>query len=125
MEVVNTTSTANPMYMYNYLNGFVLNPVIFIILLLILVFFGAFSYSLAANRNNITTVSSTGSSSVSRTVGILLVIVLVLLLVVHAFQYFFSINVTAYMQGLFTSTPKAIAGTGPKGSILTFEKPAK
>jgi hypothetical protein len=43
---------------------------------------------------------------VSRTVGILLVVVLVLLLVVHAFQYFFSINVTAYMQGLFTSNPK-------------------
>jgi hypothetical protein len=105
MEVVNTTSTANPMYMYNYLNGFVLNPVIFIILLLILVFFGAFSYSLA-NRNTITTSSSGSTGSVSRIIGILVVIILVVLLVVHAFQYFFSINVTAYVQGLFTSNPK-------------------
>jgi len=102
MEVVNTTSTANPMYMYNYLNGFVLNPVIFIILLLILVFFGAFSYSLA-NRNSM---GYGASVSGSRIVGIFVIIVLVLLLIVHAFQYFFSINISAYMKGLFTSNPK-------------------
>ena len=30
MEVVNTTTTTDPVNMYNYLNSFILNPTVFI-----------------------------------------------------------------------------------------------
>ena len=34
--------------------------------------------------------------------GIIMMVILVILVLVNAFQYFFSLNVTAYIQGLFT-----------------------
>ena len=37
MEVVNTTSTIDPVNMYNYLNNYILNPTVFIIIILIIV----------------------------------------------------------------------------------------
>jgi hypothetical protein len=37
MEVVSTTTTTDPVNMYDYLNGFVLNPMVFIIIALIIV----------------------------------------------------------------------------------------
>jgi hypothetical protein len=45
MEVVNTTSTTDPVNMYNNLNNFILNPIVFIIILLIVVAYYAFSSS--------------------------------------------------------------------------------
>ena len=36
MEVVNTTSTIDPVNMYNYLNNYILNPTVFIIIILII-----------------------------------------------------------------------------------------
>ena len=46
MEVVNTTSTVDPIYMYNYLNSYILNPIVFIILFLIIVAYFIFFSSL-------------------------------------------------------------------------------
>ena len=95
MEVVNTTSTTDPVNMYNYLNSYILNPVVFIILLVILAYYG-FSASLG-NESSIL-----GESQGSNIVGVIIVIILVVLIIMNAFQYFFSINITAYIQGLFT-----------------------
>lgn len=89
MEVVNTTSTTDPVNMYNYLNSYIMNPMVFIILLIIVVAYYAFS-------------SSLGTSSDGNVFGIIIVVILVILIAVNAFQYFFSINVSAYVQGLFT-----------------------
>jgi hypothetical protein len=36
MEVVNTTTTTDPVNMYNYLNNLILNPTVFIIIFLII-----------------------------------------------------------------------------------------
>ena len=99
MEVVNTTSTTDPVNMYNYLNSFVLNPMVFIILFLIIVAYYVFSssssYSLANNDGD-------SNSNASSIFGVIIVAILIVLILVNAFQYFFSINVTAYIQGLFT-----------------------
>jgi len=99
MEVVNTTSTVDPVNMYNYLNGFILNPIVFIIVLLIIVAYFLFAYSLT---NSATTDGSEGGKS--KTIGGIVMVFLLFLLVVNAFQYFFSINVSAYVNGLFTPT---------------------
>jgi hypothetical protein len=101
MEVVNTTSTTDPVNMYNYLNSYILNPIVFIIIFLIIVAYYVFSSSLA-NNNNLVTSSGDSNSNISSTMGIVIIAILIVLIIINAFQYFFSINVTAYIQGLFT-----------------------
>ena len=49
MEVVNTTSTTDPVNMYNYLNSYILNPIVFIIIFLVLVSYYVFSSSLESD----------------------------------------------------------------------------
>ena len=96
MEVVNTTTTMDPVNMYNYLNSYILNPMVFIVILLIIVSYYVFSSSLGNGD------SSVSSDSGSNIMGIIIICILIVLIVINAFQYFFSINVTAYIQGLFT-----------------------
>jgi hypothetical protein len=95
MEVVNTTTTTDPVNMYNYLNSYILNPMVFIILFLIIVAYYVFSYSSLGNNEN-------NNGSGSSIMGVIIIAILVVLILINAFQYFFSINVTAYIQGLFT-----------------------
>lgn len=102
MEVVNTTSTTDPVNMYNYLNSYILNPMVFIIILLIVVAYYVFSSSLDSGSSGL----GNGDDSGSIVMGIIIVAILVVLITVNAFQYFFSINVTAYIQDLFSPTTK-------------------
>lgn len=95
MEVVNTSTTTDPVNMYDYLNTYILNPMVFIIIFLIIVAYYVFSPSTLGNTDGST--NSNGSI-----MGVIIVAILVVLILVNAFQYFFSINVTAYVQGLFT-----------------------
>jgi len=97
MEVVNTTSTTDPVNMYNNLNNFIMNPMIFIILLLIVVAYYTFSSSLGSGVSG-----ASESSNGGGIFGVVIVVILVILILVNALQYFFSINITAYVQGLFT-----------------------
>ena len=96
MEVVNTTTTTDPVNMYNYLNNFILNPMVFIVILIIISYYVFSSY---LGKDNL------GTSENSNGTGIFVAIIigiLVILFLVNALQYFFSINVTAYIQGLFS-----------------------
>lgn len=99
MEVVNTSSTTDPVNMYNYLNSYILNPMVFVIIFLIIVAYYVFSSSLA---NNGSTIVSESSGDMNNIMGIIVIAILIVLIIINAFQYFFSINVTAYIQGLFT-----------------------
>ena len=106
MEVLNTTSTTDPTFYYNYLNKLVANPVVIVIVAVIIIAFIIFSSSLGRGESGYSSLSSSSSSSSSSTesngiFGIIIIVVLVILIVVNAFQYFFSINVTAYIKGLF------------------------
>jgi hypothetical protein len=96
MEVVNTSTTTDPVNMYNYVNSYVLNPIVFITIFLIIIAYYVFSSSLANNQGT----EATGN--VGNIFGSIIVVILVVLIIANAFQYFFSINVTAYVQGLFT-----------------------
>jgi hypothetical protein len=96
MEVVNTTSTTDPVHMYSYLNSYFMNPIVLIIIILIIVsYYGFSSASFLSNTN--------GTDEKSGNIfGIIIGVILLLLIVVNAFQYFFSINVSAYIQDLFS-----------------------
>jgi hypothetical protein len=107
MEVVNTTSTTDPVNMYNYLNSYILNPMVFIIILLIVVAYYVFSSSLDSGSSGAPGTPGLGNGDDgSNVMGIIIVAILIVLIIVNAFQYFFSINVSAYVQDLFSNKPK-------------------
>jgi len=99
MEVINTTTTTNPVNMYDYLNNLILNPTVFIIIFLIIVAYLVFSSSLGNDAISLGNNDSNGGTSI---IGVLVIAILIILILVNAFQYFFSINVSAYVNGLFT-----------------------
>ena len=105
MEVVSTTTTINPLNMYNYLNSFVLNPAVFIILLIVVLYFIFASY-VGANNSDLASGDGSSLNYGTTIIGIIVIVIVFALIVINLFQYFFSINVTAYIQGLFTSEPK-------------------
>ena len=98
---VNTTTTTDPVNYYNNLNDFILNPVVFIIVILIIIAFFVFSSSLG-NTNS----SNSSNGNGQNIMGIIIVAILVVLIIVNALQYFFSVNVTAYMTDIFSNKPK-------------------
>ena len=114
MEIVNTTTTTDPVNMYNNLNNFVLNPMVFTIILLIIIGFYIFSSSLSRGNNmdlgnvndSLLNSSSSSSSAGSKVMMIIIIIILVILIIVNALEYFFSINVKAYIEGILTPTTK-------------------
>jgi heme/copper-type cytochrome/quinol oxidase subunit 2 len=97
MEVT-TTSTTDPVNMYNYLNSYILNPIVFIIVLLIIVAFYVFSSSLGGENSGL----GNNGNTFSNIMGIIIITILIILILANAFQYFFSINVTTYIHGLFS-----------------------
>jgi hypothetical protein len=97
MEVVNTSSTVDPVYMYNWVNSYMLNPIVLIILFFILVAYFIFF----SNLGSITNFDSSSSNS-GTFIGYIILVVIILLVLFNAFQYFFSINVTTYVNGLFS-----------------------
>lgn len=103
MEVVNTTSTTDPVNMYNYLNNYILNPIVFIVILIILLSYYLFSSDAVSGLGNM---QGATSSSGSNIFGIIIVIILAGLIIVNALQYFFSINVTAYISDIFAPVKK-------------------
>ena len=104
MEIVNTTSTTDPVNMYDYLNSFIMNPMVFVILLLIIVVYYVFSSSLGNNQSFSVSSYNTSSTSTYGTgiIGTIIIVIVICLILVNAFQYFFSINLTGYIQGLFS-----------------------
>ena len=100
---VSTTTTTDPVNYYNNLNNFIMNPMIFVILLLIIIAFFVFSSSLG-NKDGSSIISSEGNGQ--NIMGVIIVAILVVLIIVNALEYFFSINVTAYINDLFTNKPK-------------------
>ncbi len=102
MEVVNTTSTTDPVNMYNYLNSYILNPMVFIIILIIILAYYLFSSDAVSGLGNTQGTSTNGSNLM----GIIILVILLCLLIVNALQYFFSINVTAYISDIFAPVKK-------------------
>jgi hypothetical protein len=106
MEVNTTTTTTDPLNMYNYVNNFVLNPVVFIILILIILGYLILFSSLGNNNANGEINSGSTTSYGQSYLGILVVTILIILILINGFQYFFSINVSAYLKNLFTNKPE-------------------
>ena len=105
---INTSSTTDPNNMYNYINNFALNPIVFIIILLVIISYFVFFSSLGNNQTQGFGMDSSDNkySNLQNIFVILIVFVVIILILANAFQYFFSINITAYLKDLFSSNPE-------------------
>ena len=99
---VNTTSTTDPVNMYNYVNNLVLNPVVFIIIFIIIAAYFVLFSGLGDSTNG--QQSSTESSS--NVLAIIVIAILIILILINAFQYFFSIDITATIKNFFSNKPE-------------------
>jgi hypothetical protein len=103
---VSTTSTTDPINMYDYVNNFVFNPIIFIIILLIIIGYFILFYSLGnSNESSMGDVGDDANKG-QKIIGIIVIAVLIVLIIINAFQYFFNISVTAYITDIFSNKPK-------------------
>ena len=106
MNNISTTSTVDPVNMYDYINNLVLNPAVFITILLIIIGYFVLFYSLGDSQPLGITGSTDTSGNGQQILGIIIAAVLVVLVVVNAFQYFFNISITAYVKDFFSNKPK-------------------
>ena len=110
---VNTSTTADTTNIYDYINGFFMNPSAFIIVGIVLVAYFIVFSSLGNNSNNSNTSnsflsdSSSDNSQSSNTILIVIVVVVcILLLIVNGLQYFFGIDMIASVKQLFLGNPQ-------------------
>ena len=99
VQIVNTTTTIDPVNMYNKLNEFIMRPIIFVILLLVVM--GYYSKKIFNIQKGGDLAISDTTNNKGNLFTILIIVILILLILVNALQYFFSINVTAYIKDLF------------------------
>jgi hypothetical protein len=107
---VNTSTTTDTVNMYDYINGFLLNPSAFIIVALVLVAYFIVFSSLGNNSSSASqnTFSSSDSTDYGKTSSALIGVVigiLVVLLLVNGLQYFFGIDVVASIKQVFLGNP--------------------
>ena len=108
---VNTTTTTDPINMYNSVNNIMLNPIVFIILFVIVIIYVIMFASLGKNSSGsnssfIGSEENTNWTDGQQLLGIIIAGVLIFLIIANAFQYFFNISVSAYINDLFTNKPK-------------------
>lgn len=103
---VSTTSTTDPINMYDYVNNFVFNPIIFIIILLIIIGYFILFYSLGnSNESSMGDVGDDANKG-QKIIGIIVIAVLIVLIIINAFQYFFNISINTYITDIFSNKPK-------------------
>lgn len=103
---MNVSTTTDSVNMYDYINNLVFNPIVFIIILLIIIgYFVLFSSLENSNQTNISN-SEMYADKGQKIVGIIIIAVLIVLIVINVFQYFFNVNITAYVKDIFSNKPK-------------------
>ena len=104
---VNTQSTFDTENIYNYMNGFLMNPSAFIIVLAVVIIYIIIFISLGNTTiatPDISTTSS-GSGSSSNIIIIVIVVMLAFLLSINALKYFFGFDIVASVKDIFLGKP--------------------
>ena len=100
------TTTKNQISIYDYLNKFILNPMFFVIIILIIVAYLVFPSSSDLGSNKEFSIANSNNSSSFNILGIIIFIILMILILMFVFQYFLNIDIISYIKGLFTITPE-------------------
>jgi len=107
-----TSSTVEPENMYGYMNNLLTNPTAFIILVIVVLIYIIIFVSLGNSQGSTSTYTnnygqeygSTGTNNTSTIVIIIIAVIFIILVIFNALQYFFSIDIVASVQKLFSPT---------------------
>ena len=109
----NSTSTPDSQNMYNYMNGILMNPSVFIILALVVIVYIIIFLSLGNSAQTGTSFypdatpgSSVTSGSSTNMIIIIVIGVLIVLVLFNGFQYFFGVDIMASLSNLFSGEPQ-------------------
>jgi len=103
---VNTSTTTDTVNMYDYINGFFMNPSAFIIVALVLIAY--FIVFTSLGNNSQPEFSSQPSFEKQKTSSILIAVVvgvLFILLLVNGLQFFFGVDIVASVKQVFLGNP--------------------
>ena len=104
----NTSSTIEPESMYNYMNGLLMNPTVFVILLFVVIIYIIIFVSLGDSSTTSTTIvpglmnKNAGLEGSTNLIIVVVIGILIVLILFNALQYFFSIDIIASIKNLFT-----------------------
>uniref|UniRef100_A0A6C0LFE9 Link domain-containing protein n=1 Tax=viral metagenome TaxID=1070528 RepID=A0A6C0LFE9_9ZZZZ len=105
---VSTTTNQN---IYNYMNTLSINPMVFVILLVVILLYVLLFSSLGKNSTiDYQQTSGTGSGTDIKTAGIIVIIIFCVLALINGVQYFFGINVVTSITNLFSNSPQINIG---------------
>ena len=95
---VNTSSTVKPENTYNFLNNFVMNPTVFIIIFIVII-----SYVLLLNSLGGNDYSPNNQNENNQYIFIILIgIILFIIILINGIRYFFGIDVIASIKNMFS-----------------------
>lgn len=128
---VSPNSTTQPLNMYDYINNYLMNPVIFTALILIIIIFTLLSLYLGKGENQETI--DTGNDSSLQFYGVVGISIFILLIIINGLQYFFGVDFYASIKNVFYGVPevdiKVIpeptlqnAASGPLPEIMAIEQ---
>ena len=105
---VSTTSTVEPLNMYDYINNAIFNPFVLVVTLIIIIIGYVMLFTSLGNSStsNMTNSSSTDQGKTQKIFIFIIASVLIMLIITNALEYFFSINITAYIKDVFSNKPK-------------------
>ena len=111
---VSTNSTAHTEDIYDYVNAYLLNPSVFIIIFIVIILYIALFLSLGNNKENNNSgmfgsqsqSQSTESNPSKKILVIIAVGIFILLAFINVLQYFFNIDIIASLKNLFTGEPQ-------------------
>jgi hypothetical protein len=130
MEVSTTNSMTETENIYDYVNAYLLNPSVFIIIGIVIVLYIIIFLSLG-NKNATNNSSmfdsqsqpSESSNPASKTLIIIAAGIFVLLVFINGLQYFFNIDIVASIKNLFSGEPQIqVEVTEPTQPTLSFAR---
>jgi len=104
---VNTSSTPQPENMYDFINGILMNPSVFIILTIVVLGYIIFFLSLGSgsgdgsSTNIIGDISASSNKTNSNVIFAIMIGVVVVLLLLNGLQYFMGLDVIASLKNIF------------------------
>ena len=113
MASTNTTTTPPPpppttMNLYDFLNTYIFTPKAFMIVLVIILVYYAFSMGLGNGSSSNAFNSFNTSSNNSNTSGIIAAVILFILIAFIVLEYYFGVNISAYIKDIFTNKPTIV-----------------
>ena len=130
MEVSTTNSMTETENIYDYINAYLLNPSVFIIIGIVIVLYIIIFLSLGnKNDNNNSSMfdsqsqPSESSNPASKTLIIIASGIFILLVFINGLQYFFNIDIVASIKNLFSGEPQIqVEVTEPTQPTLSFAR---